>query len=1162
MAYDGTLKFDTKIDDSGFSSGLSKIGSLAEKGMKVVASASLAAAGGVAALGTSALKSYASYEQLVGGVETLFKNSSDKLVKYAEDAYKTAGMSTNQFLDTATSFASSLVQSLARTSTESTEINVDALETQQTALKESCDESESALRKSHEKQIDDFEKMVDANIKQIDRQYTENLKLIDEEKYQKIKAINDKIDAINAEQDAEDKAAESKKRQSKLDEYNEQIAKAQRQGNITKAAELEKQLADYKEQIRAEDAKKARQSQIDSLKDEKSAVQDEYDKKKEQLKENYQEQREIVKSSYDEQLKALKESQQAEQEALQKSNDKKIANFKEYVEQQKELAKSGSDYVLNYTEETYDEAAELANMAVIDMSDNANKMGTDMTDLQNAYQGFAKQNYTMLDNLKLGYGGTKSEMERLLSDAEKISGIHYDVSSFSDIVSAIHVVQTEMGITGTTALEASETISGSVGMMKASFSNLVAGIANDNADFDKLMSEFVESVTIAAGNILPRVEVILTGIGKFVEGMGGVLSQALLSVTDILPDLIQAGINLVETLVSTIAENADTVTESAIEIGLALIKGFADIIPQLAQIGFTVLTTLINGITEHISDITAIAVTFVKNLASVIVQNAPALIKAGAELIASLITAIAENSATIIESVIEVVLAVGQALIDNAPIIIEALIEALPLILQALVDALPMFITAVVQLNTQIAEMMPDLFDQLIGMLPDLIGQLVKALVDNAPLLLAAFSTMFLTALQALSEMFISLMSELYDLEAELGQWLSEKIDDIGDFFADIIDTIDDFIDETIDNIADWGENILDSVADTVSDFLDTVKQYFMQIPDKIKNGLDDAFTAIKNWGSDVVDKMVESGKNLVEGLWNGIKDKAEWIKDKIASFGDTIVDAFKDVFGIHSPSTVMRDSVGKYLAEGVGVGFTNAIPDIAKQAKEVLTSNLSAAEIGLDLIGADISIEDMPDVTGKIDLSDVSEDSLPLLPTLPEVTGNNETTLSDIANSIINNTKYSSGINNVSNFANNNAISSNSDYYSNSVLSTLANAISNSNSADNGYFNSVYGSNTNNNSTIYTPDALQALSSFSSRSERFDSSLSATSNISNSYINSTANNSNSVANTGNNKPIVINAEFVVGEEVVAEGVMNLIDGEIDERQGMRVNMKKRGVAT
>lgn len=150
-----------------------------------------------------------------------------------------------------------------------------------------------------------------------------------------------------------------------------------------------------------------------------------------------------------------------------------------------------------------DKAADVANQAVTDMSDNANKMGSDITSIQNAYQGFAKQNYTMLDNLKLGYGGTKEEMQRLLDDAGKISGIKYDLSSFADLTEAIHVVQTEMGITGTTAKEATETIQGSIAGMSSAWQNLLSGLGNADADVGKLVDNVVEQFGYVVKNITP-----------------------------------------------------------------------------------------------------------------------------------------------------------------------------------------------------------------------------------------------------------------------------------------------------------------------------------------------------------------------------------------------------------------------------------------------------------------------------------------------------------------------------------------------------------------------------------------------------------------------------------------------------------------------------------
>ena len=203
-------------------------------------------------------------------------------------------------------------------------------------------------------------------------------------------------------------------------------------------------------------------------------------------------------------------------------------------------------------------AAEIGDMAITDMSDNANKMGTSMEMIQNAYNGFAKQNYTMLDNLKLGYGGTKEEMQRLIDDANKVkeaNGEMADLSidSFADVAEAIHIIQSEMGITGTTAREAATTIEGSLSMMKGAWTNLVVGMADENANMEVLIGNFVESTATAAKNLLPRIEQILVGIGDLITRLAPVIADALpVLVEAVLPSLLTAAVSLVAALVNGI----------------------------------------------------------------------------------------------------------------------------------------------------------------------------------------------------------------------------------------------------------------------------------------------------------------------------------------------------------------------------------------------------------------------------------------------------------------------------------------------------------------------------------------------------------------------------------------------------------------------------------
>lgn len=234
-----------------------------------------------------------------------------------------------------------------------------------------------------------------------------------------------------------------------------------------------------------------------------------------------------------------------------------------------------------------EEAARMADMAITDMSDNANKMGTDMSMIQNAYNGFAKQNFTMLDNLKLGYGGTQAEMQRLLEDAEKLSGIEYDISSYADIVEAIHVVQTEMGITGTTAEEASQTIGGSVSAMKAAWANLTVGFADENANIDVLLDNFLQSVETVAGNILPVVERVLTNIfgtleknsPKIIEAGANLLGRLIVGIIGMIPDLIANIPTIISAIVDGFAENGP----EFVEIGKTIVQGVWEGIKSLGS---------------------------------------------------------------------------------------------------------------------------------------------------------------------------------------------------------------------------------------------------------------------------------------------------------------------------------------------------------------------------------------------------------------------------------------------------------------------------------------------------------------------------------------------------------------------------------------------------
>lgn len=251
-----------------------------------------------------------------------------------------------------------------------------------------------------------------------------------------------------------------------------------------------------------------------------------------------------------------------------------------------------------------DKAAEQANKAIVDMSDNANKMGTSIEMIQNAYRGFAKQNFTMLDNLSLGYGGTKEEMERLLADAEKLSGQEFDISSYSDIVDAIHVVQTEMGITGTTAKEASTTISGSINSLKAAFGNLVVGFADDTQDIDALIDNTISAGETVLDNLLPRIETTIGGIATFVSAaLPKVMDKIPQIITENLPKLIEAARSMIDAILRGISDYQDELISAAVKIVQMLGDAILDALPLLFDVAVNLLVTLVDGISENLDKI-------------------------------------------------------------------------------------------------------------------------------------------------------------------------------------------------------------------------------------------------------------------------------------------------------------------------------------------------------------------------------------------------------------------------------------------------------------------------------------------------------------------------------------------------------------------------------
>lgn len=350
-------------------------------------------------------------------------------------------------------------------------------------------------------------------------------------------------------------------------------------------------------------------------------------------------------------------------------------------------------------------SAEVADRAIIDMSDNANKMGTDMFMIQNAYQGFAKQNYTMLDNLKLGYGGTKEEMSRLIADASKMTkvqkelGITVDSSSmsFGNIVNAISVVQKQMGITGTTAKEASTTIQGSVSAMKSAWQNMLTGIADDNADFGTLINNLIDSIGIAMENVLPRVEIIIDGVIELIVQLGE-------KIVEQLPSILESGSDITMRLIDGITTMVPEISSTAFYIINEFLSSIISDLPIILQTGIDLLIELVKGIAQALPNLIPVAIDSIMTMVDTLFDNIDSLIDAGIELILGLADGLIIAIPKLIDKIPTIIDKLIDAITTNLPKLINAGITLIIKLSEGLIKAIPQLVSKIPQILNSIKE--------------------------------------------------------------------------------------------------------------------------------------------------------------------------------------------------------------------------------------------------------------------------------------------------------------------------------------------------------------------------------------------------------------------------------------------------------------------------
>ena len=403
------------------------------------------------------------------------------------------------------------------------------------------------------------------------------------------------------------------------------------------------------------------------------------------------------------------------------------------------------------------EAAKAADVAVQDMADNSAKMGTSMESIMAAYAGFSKGQFTLLDNLKIGYGGTKTEAERLLKDAEKLTGQKYDINNLADVYDAIHVIQTEMGITGTTAKEAMFTISGSAAATKSAWENVLTAIGG-GGDLKEAMYGLQKAIFGGENgggllaNVIPQIQTAMEGIGDFIGAAAPIISEQIPVLVDsLLPVLVDSA----SALLSSVLDALPGLLDSLGSVGETVISKITELLPQLLQTGIDLIVMLANGITQAIPKLLPTLVNLVLDIGNMLVSNAPKLLTAALELVKVLAENLASNAVNLATGAIALISQLEVFIIENLPMIIQTAVEIVLALVEGLTspEAINQLIDAYVLLVTSLIDAVVENLPEIIETGLVMIGALAKGLMEALPELIMVVPKIYKSLFDKLTSM-------------------------------------------------------------------------------------------------------------------------------------------------------------------------------------------------------------------------------------------------------------------------------------------------------------------------------------------------------------------------------------------------------------------------
>lgn len=652
-------------------------------------------------------------------------------------------------------------------------------------------------------------------------------------------------------------------------------------------------------------------------------------------------------------------------------------------------------------------AATKADRAITDMADNANKMGTNMRDIQNAYQGFAKQNYTMLDNLKLGYGGTKEEMERLIATANEINaqqGIatSYSIDSFADIVDAIHVVQENLDITGTTAKEASTTIQGSIASLGAAWENFLTGMADPDQDFDTLLNNLIDSALTAADNLIPRIVETtprlvdgLTQIATNLSGyLPGILQELLPSILDGTQALLDSASAALPDLIGMAVDIAPQMVDFAVQLIGALAQGIIDNLPQLLAAAEEIADTILDGIgdlcpaLDPVTDAIKVLLDNLDKIIPVVISLTAAFVAWKAvtgfsSLISGLSKAMATLNATMMANPIALIVALIAGLvaafiyfwntsdsfrqfwIDLWENIRSAASDVIDAIVGFFTETIPNAVNGVIDFitnNWQTLLMLLNPATMLAGIFKlvydncDAFREFVDGFIENIK---NAVTNAWDSLVQWVSELPETIMYWLGFILTSLILWgqdlinwaataIPEFAETIVTFFSELPEKIAAFFGKILADLAVWASNMVAEAVETGTNFRDSIVTFFSQLPERIatllgkvigrilsfaaqmrerasdagKGFFDNIVAALK----DLPSRMSEIGKHIVDGIWTGISGGWDWLTGQVKNLANSLFQGAKDALEIHSPSKKFK-WLGEMCVEGMDAPLADYNP-------------------------------------------------------------------------------------------------------------------------------------------------------------------------------------------------------------------------------------------